>query len=63
MKPLICAALALLALAPGCASEGYRQEPAGYSSSISDVPPSFYGSDPALSHWYTAPYWNPDVGK
>ncbi len=63
MKPLICAALALLVLDAGCAPEGYRQGPSERSSYLSDVPPSFYGSDPALRHWYTAPYWNPDVGK
>jgi len=54
--------LLLLVFLAGCAA------PAGYRSTDyvgsypSDVPSSFYGNDPQLRDWYTAPYWMPSVG-
>ena len=32
---------------------------ASADTSVNTVPPSFYGNDPALRHWYTAPYFDP----
>ncbi len=56
---MVLAALIFLA---GCAvSYGYQSgPPTPYVPHISDVPPSFYDNDPALRHWYTYPYWNPN---
>ena len=63
MLRLFFAVLVLLVLNIGCAAPGYNQTPSeGYQSSISDLPPSFYDNDPALRDWFTAPYWNPDIG-
>jgi hypothetical protein len=62
MLKLLFAALALLALGLGCASPGYYQTREPYNSAITDVPPSFYDNDPTLRDWYTAPYWNPNIG-
>jgi hypothetical protein len=62
MKRLIWLGLLLLVLTGSCAPGGYRQGPEPYYPTISDVPPSFYGYDPALRDWYTAPYWNPSIG-
>jgi hypothetical protein len=49
-------------LTSGCNAPGaqYYQStpPESYPSA---VPPSFYGNDPTLEHWYTPPYWNPDA--
>jgi hypothetical protein len=50
-----------VALLAGCAPERAYRGAAADESSISDVPPSFYGNDPALRHWFTAPYWMPDA--
>ncbi len=54
----------LLALVAGCAAPSggasYQSYPSG-ETYFSDVPPSFYGNDPMLRHWYTAPYWMPDI--
>ena len=46
----------------GCAASFYYQTgpPDPYVPHITDVPPSFYDNDPALRHWYTYPYWNPN---
>ncbi|MFA5111596.1 MAG: hypothetical protein WC443_09335 [Desulfobaccales bacterium] len=55
--------LILLALVAGCAAGiGYRGDMSYDGSYITDVPPSFYDSDPMLRQWYTAPYWHPDIG-
>jgi hypothetical protein len=63
MRRLIWLGLLLLVLTGSCApGEYYRQGPESSYPYISDVPPSFYDYDPNLSYWYTAPYWNPDVG-
>jgi len=49
-------ALALLSVC--AAGELYRgAEPA--DAYISPLPPALRGADPALRHWYTAPYFNP----
>jgi hypothetical protein len=45
----------------GCAAGGAYQGAGSEGSYLTDVPPSFYGDDPMLSQWYTAPYWNPDA--
>ena len=51
--------LVTMALLAGCASGGaYRGAPSP-DTSVNTVPPSFYGNDPALRHWYTAPYFDP----
>jgi len=59
MIRLLCGALALLALSLGCAP-GYYQTSDTYTSSVTDVDPSFYDYDPTLRHWFTAPYWSPN---
>jgi hypothetical protein len=56
--------LGLLLLVPvvlvaGCAPEGAYRGATSSESYISNVPPSFYGNDPTLSQWYTAPYFMP----
>ena len=65
---LIRLALGAALAAAGCAegSQGYyapAPRPYSYSQpynyNIDDVPPSFYGNDPSLRQWYTAPYWDP----
>jgi hypothetical protein len=50
-----------VALLAGCAGAGNGRGDVVYQPYITDVPPSFYGNDPALRHWYTAPYWMPDA--
>jgi hypothetical protein len=54
--------LAAVALAAGCAGGGAYQGAAPENHVLTDVPSSFYGNDPALRQWYTAPYWNPSTG-
>jgi hypothetical protein len=56
LRVLLLAAVLLLT---GCAAPGAYQGPTYEGSYITDVPPSFYGNDPMLRQWYTAPYWNP----
>jgi len=55
--------LILLASVAGCASPGpsYQGGIASGETYFSDVPSSFYGNDPMLRQWYTAPYWNPSI--
>ena len=53
---LLLVAVVLLA---GCAAgDGYR---GGGSADAYDnpLPPALQGTDPALRHWYTAPYFDP----
>jgi len=49
-----------VALLAGCAAGGAYPGVAPDVASLTDVPSSFYGNDPALRQWYTAPYWNPE---
>jgi hypothetical protein len=52
----------LLLLPAGCAApEGSYQGSAFPGAYITDVPPSFYGNNPALEDWFTYPYWRPDA--
>jgi hypothetical protein len=54
--------LGLWALIAGCAAGGgYQGGRYSDGSYLTDVPPSFYGDDPMLRQWYSAPYWNPDA--
>ena len=46
-------------LLAGCAAAGAYRGAASADTSVNTVPPSFYGNDPALRHWYTAPYFDP----
>jgi hypothetical protein len=46
-------------LLAGCAAGGTYRGAASADAKISDVPPALSGTDPALRHWYTAPYFNP----
>ena len=46
-------------LLAGCAAGGAYRGAASNDTSVNTVPPSFYGNDPALRHWYTAPYFDP----
>jgi hypothetical protein len=68
MNKISCGLLGLLLLILGVFQEGcttgvsYQKEPE-YEPYITDVPPSFYDNDPMLRHWYTFPYWNPNVGE
>jgi hypothetical protein len=44
----------------GCtAGEAYRGAASAPVETRGEVPPAFRGIDPALRHWYTAPYFNP----
>ena len=52
-------AAVLLSLSIGCATGRDYQTSEQYVPYITDVPPSFYDYDPALRHWFTAPYWDP----
>ncbi len=46
-------------LLAGCAAgEAYRGA-ASADAGISDVPPAFRNTDPALRQWYSAPYFMP----
>jgi hypothetical protein len=56
--------LGLLLLVPvmllaGCTAEGTYRGGASTSSYSRDIPPALSGTDPALSQWYTAPYFDP----
>ena len=55
----LCLLLVVLALLSGCAAgEPYRSaEPA--DAYISPLPPALRGTEPALRHWYSPPYFNP----
>jgi hypothetical protein len=46
-------------LLAGCAAGGAYRGAASADTSVNTVPPSFYGNDPALRQWYTAPYFDP----
>jgi hypothetical protein len=51
----------LMAIAGCAAGFSYQSGPPTPNvPHITDVPPSFYDNDPALRHWYTYPYWNPN---
>lgn len=54
--------LAVLLFPAGCASTGgsYQGSDNGQSS-LSAVPPSYYGDSGTLEYWYTPPYWHPDA--
>lgn len=57
--------LCLLALGPlqeGCTAAGPYQKDSEYAPYFGDVPATFYDNDPALRHWFTAPYWHPVSG-
>ena len=62
MKGWLLIVLAASMNLAGCAASFDYQTgpPAPYVPHITDVPPSFYDNDPALRHWYTYPYWNPN---
>ena len=61
MKRFLWMGLAVLTLATGCATSASGNHPSEpYYPYITDVPPSFYDNDPALRHWFTYPYWNPN---
>ena len=62
MKTLILAVLSGWLLTLGCAASASPQRAEPYYPYISDLPPSYYDYDPALRGWFTAPYWNPDIG-
>jgi hypothetical protein len=63
MKFLIVA-WGMLILAGSCAPiHGTPAESHEYYPTYSDVPPAFYGGDPAMEQWYTFPYWNPEAGN
>ena len=47
------------ALLTGCAAGGTSRGAESAGASINDVPPALRGTDPALRHWYTAPYFDP----
>ena len=51
--------LAALALLSGCAAGGAYRDARPAGAYISPLPPALRGTDPALRHWYTAPYFNP----
>lgn len=54
----------LLVLVPvmllaGCAAGETYRGAASADAKISDVPSALSDTDPALRHWYTAPYFDP----
>ena len=51
--------LVVVALLTGCAAGGGYRGAASADSYVSDVPPAFRATDPALRQWYTAPYFMP----
>jgi hypothetical protein len=51
--------LAAVALLSGCADGGAYRGPGYGDAYVSPLPPAFRNTDPALRHWYTAPYFNP----
>ncbi len=59
--------LGLLLLVPvfflaGCAASDTYRGSSYEASYSSEVPSSFYDNDPMLQDWYSAPYWQPNVG-
>ena len=66
MKAFLSLAVALFLGLAGCSaatspawqtkagSVAYQTEDSGYRM----VPPSWYGNDPAMSHWFTPPYFS-----
>jgi hypothetical protein len=63
MKRWIWLSLAVLVLLSACATySGYQTREVETPSYITDFPGSWYNYDPSMRYWYTAPYWNPDVG-
>jgi len=46
-------------LLAGCAATGTYEGPSYSQPYLNTVPPSFYGNDPTMRHWYTAPYFMP----
>ena len=46
-------------LLAGCAAGGAYQGAGSAGASTGDVAPVFRNIDPALRHWYEAPYFNP----
>jgi len=65
MKEKLLLIIAVLSLLAGCETaytpSGSEASSQSYYPTITDVPPSFYHSNPSLSDWYTFPYWNPDA--
>ena len=53
---LVAVAVALLA---GCAAGDAYRGAGSADPNISPLPPALRGTDPALRHWYTAPYFDP----
>lgn len=51
--------LVLMALLAGCADGGTYRGAESTNTYIYTIPPAFYGNDPALRQWYTAPYFAP----
>ena len=51
--------LVAVALLTGCAAGGAHRGAGSAGAYISPLPPALRGTDPALRHWYTAPYFDP----
>jgi hypothetical protein len=43
-------------------ARGYYRAYEPEYSSPGEVPPYYYGDNPGYEHWFSAPYWMPDVG-
>jgi hypothetical protein len=49
----------------GCATEpGYQAPKPEYQTEFGYpyVPPSYYDYNPQYEHWFTPPYWMPEIG-
>jgi hypothetical protein len=74
MLLLLGAAILLAGCAAGPSYEGfearyYRPPGPGYYrgyepeySSPGEIPPYYYHDNPTYEHWFSAPYWTPDIG-
>ena len=51
--------LVAVALLTGCADGGAYRGAGSADAYSSPLPPALQGTDPALRHWYTAPYFDP----
>ena len=51
--------LAALALLSGCTAGDAYKGAGPADAYVSPLPPALRGTDPALRHWYTAPYFDP----
>jgi hypothetical protein len=59
-KALLCLAVGFFLAIAGCAPPPYQPRPVEEYTGMG-VPPSYYDNDPAMAHWFTAPYFDPYI--